>query len=66
VGPKRIKALLAHFGSLKRLRAASVEEIAAVDGIPAEVAAAVVAVVAPWSSKTGVRTDGDGDDAADS
>ena len=66
VGPKRKKALLAHFGSLKRLRAASVEEIAAVDGIPAEVAAAVVAVVAPWSSKTGVRTDGDGDDAADS
>jgi excinuclease ABC subunit C len=33
VGPKRKKALIQHFGSIKRLRAASVDEIAAVDGI---------------------------------
>ncbi|MCL2632808.1 MAG: helix-hairpin-helix domain-containing protein, partial [Coriobacteriia bacterium] len=34
VGEKRRKALLAAFGSVKRLREASVEEIAAVRGIP--------------------------------
>jgi excinuclease ABC subunit C len=33
VGPKRKKALIQHFGSVKRLRAAPIEEIAAVDGI---------------------------------
>ena len=33
VGPKRKKALIQHFGSVKRLRAARIEEIAAVDGI---------------------------------
>lgn len=38
VGPTRKKALLKVFGSVKRLRAASVEEIAAVPGIPADVA----------------------------
>lgn len=38
VGPKRKRALLRHFGSVKRLREASLEEIMAVPGIPAEVA----------------------------
>lgn len=38
VGPKRKRALLRHFGSLKRLREASLEEIRAVEGIPADVA----------------------------
>jgi excinuclease ABC subunit C len=33
VGPKRKKALVQHFGSVKRLRAATVDEIAGVDGI---------------------------------
>ncbi|HDS31080.1 MAG TPA: excinuclease ABC subunit C, partial [Firmicutes bacterium] len=33
VGPKRKEALLKHFGSIKKLKAAAVEEIAAVDGI---------------------------------
>jgi len=33
VGPRRRRALLRHFGSLRRLREASVEEIAAVPGI---------------------------------
>lgn len=42
VGPKRKKALLKAFGSLKRLRAASVEEIAAVPGVGKAAAEAVV------------------------
>ena len=33
VGPARMQALLKHFGSVKQLRAASVDELAAVDGI---------------------------------
>lgn len=33
LGPGRQKRLLGHFGSLKRIRAASVEEITAVPGI---------------------------------
>ncbi|GAA1514096.1 excinuclease ABC subunit C [Agromyces terreus] len=32
LGPSRIKVLLRHFGSVKRLRAASVDEISGVDG----------------------------------
>ena len=43
VGPKRKKALMKAFGSMKRLKAASVDEIAAVDGIPAAVAAEIFA-----------------------
>jgi excinuclease ABC subunit C len=38
VGPKRKKALLKHFGSVKAIRGATVAEIAAVDGIGASVA----------------------------
>ena len=41
VGPKRRRALMRRFGSMKRLRAASEEEIAATPGVPAEVARAV-------------------------
>ncbi len=41
VGPKRRRALMKHFGSMKRLRSASEEEIAATPGVPAEVAHAV-------------------------
>ena len=41
VGPKRKRALMRRFGSLKKMRAASEEEIAATKGIPAEVAHAV-------------------------
>ena len=41
VGPKRRRALMRRFGSMKRLRAASEEEIAATPGVPAEVAHAV-------------------------
>ncbi|MEI7814333.1 MAG: excinuclease ABC subunit UvrC [Coriobacteriia bacterium] len=45
VGPKRKKALLKAFGSLKRLRSASADEIAAVPGIPREVAEEIVAAL---------------------
>lgn len=45
IGPKRKKAILARFGSLKRLRAASVEEIAAVPGVGRVAAEAVVEAV---------------------
>ncbi|MGE5227891.1 MAG: excinuclease ABC subunit UvrC, partial [Planctomycetaceae bacterium] len=41
VGPTRKKALLKRFGSLTRLRAATVEELAATPGVGPEVAAAV-------------------------
>jgi excinuclease ABC subunit C len=42
LGPARKKALLAHFGSVKKLRAADVEAIAAVPGVGPKVARAVV------------------------
>ncbi|WP_369047254.1 excinuclease ABC subunit UvrC [Sinomonas sp. P10A9] len=43
LGPARQKSLLAHFGSLKRLRAASVTEITDVNGVGPALAAAVYA-----------------------
>jgi len=46
LGPARQAALLRHFGSVKRLRAASVEEIASVPGMGERTAAAVVAALA--------------------
>jgi len=45
VGPVRKKALLKAFGSLRRLREADAEAIAAVPGIPREVAQEVAAVL---------------------
>lgn len=41
IGPKRKRALLKRFGSLRRLREASEEEIAATPGVPADVAHAL-------------------------
>jgi excinuclease ABC subunit C len=46
LGESRRKALLKHFGSLKRLRAASVEEISTVPGVGPRTAAAVAAALA--------------------
>ncbi len=55
LGPARQKALLAHFGSVKRLRAASVEEIASVRGMGTTTARAVVAALtAPDQGKPGI------------
>ncbi|HEY0119067.1 MAG TPA: excinuclease ABC subunit UvrC [Cellulomonas sp.] len=45
VGPARRAALLRHFGSVKRLRAASVAEIATVPGMGERTAAAVLAAL---------------------
>ncbi len=46
LGATRRKALMVHFGSLKRLRAAAAEEIAEVPGIGPRTADAVVAALA--------------------
>jgi excinuclease ABC subunit C len=43
VGPARRKTLLKHFGSIEAIRAATEEEIAALPGIPWDVARAVKA-----------------------
>ncbi|MCG0239505.1 MAG: excinuclease ABC subunit UvrC [Firmicutes bacterium] len=42
IGPKRKQALLRHFGSLRRIREASVEELAAVPGMTREAAERLV------------------------
>ncbi len=52
LGPKRRKALIKAFGSVKRLRDASAEDIAAVPGIPREIANEIVAVMGQYRSKT--------------
>jgi excinuclease ABC subunit C len=53
VGPKRKRALMRRFGSLKRLRAASEEQIAATPGIPAEVASTVWQALRVGEAETG-------------
>jgi excinuclease ABC subunit C len=50
LGPARRKALLKHFGSVRKLSAASIEEIAAVPGIGARLAAAISGVLAGGDS----------------
>jgi len=45
LGPARRASLLKHFGSVRKLRAASVEEIAAVPGIGPKLAATIVAAL---------------------
>ena len=52
LGEVRRKTLLREFGSLKRLRAATVEEIAAIPGIGPRTAAAIVDALAAQSSGT--------------
>jgi excinuclease ABC subunit C len=52
LGEVRRKALLRRFGSLKRLSAASVEEIAEVPGIGRRTAEAIVAALAPAAEET--------------
>jgi len=46
IGPTRKKALLKAFGSLKRLRGATAEEVAALPGIPADLAERIVRTLA--------------------
>ena len=45
LGPSRKTALLRHFGSVRKLRAADVDEIAALPGFGARTAAAVLAAL---------------------
>jgi excinuclease ABC subunit C len=52
LGETRRKALLRRFGSLKRLRAASVEEIADVPGIGIRTAEAIAAALASAAVST--------------
>ncbi|MGZ4602539.1 MAG: excinuclease ABC subunit UvrC [Kineosporiaceae bacterium] len=56
LGPARQKALLRAFGSVRRLRAASVEEVASVQGIGPQLAAAVVGAHATRSPEPAVDT----------
>ena len=51
VGPTRKKAIMRHFGSMKRLRAASVDDIAAVRGVPRAVAQAVFDTLRAWEAE---------------
>ena len=60
VGPTRKKALMRHFGSMKRLRAASAEEISQVRGIPADVAQAVYDTLRAWGRDADVDADDPG------
>ncbi len=60
VGPTRKKALMRHFGSMKRLRAASAEEISQVRGIPSDVAQAVYDTLRAWGRDADADADGPG------
>ena len=51
VGPTRKRAIMRHFGSMKRLRAASEQEIAEVRGVPADVAKAVYEALIAWNAE---------------
>ncbi|MGW4093282.1 NAD-dependent DNA ligase LigA [Nocardia sp. NPDC004750] len=71
VGPTAARALAAEFGSLDRIEAASVEELAAADGVGPTIAAAVAewftvdwhrAVVAKWRA-AGVRMEDERDES---
>ncbi|OEV13477.1 excinuclease ABC subunit C [Streptomyces sp. Amel2xB2] len=56
LGASRKQALLKHFGSLKRLRAATVEEICEVPGVGRKTAEAVAAALVTKSSAPAVNT----------
>jgi excinuclease ABC subunit C len=55
LGPARRKTLLKQFGSVRKLGAASVEEIAAVPGIGPKLAATIVAALAPGARPPGIH-----------
>ncbi len=56
LGEVRRKALMTHFGSLKKLRSASVEEIAAVPGFGSKSAAAIKAALASQPQREAINT----------
>ena len=51
VGPKRKRAIMRHFGSFKRLRAASAAQIAEVKGVPEAVAQEVWRTIRAWEDE---------------
>jgi excinuclease ABC subunit C len=55
LGEVRRKALISRFGSLRKIRAATVEEIAQVPGIGERTAEAIVAALAPQDADGGKR-----------
>jgi len=60
IGDKRKRALLAHFGSLKRIRAATVEEIAQVEGFNLQLAERVQRFLAAQSAEVEAREAAEG------
>jgi excinuclease ABC subunit C len=65
LGESRRKALMKQFGSLKRLRAATVEELTAVPGIGRRTAEAVQAAIAQPALEDPSPVQQDGEDPAD-
>ena len=53
VGTRRKRAIMRHFGSMRRLRAASTEDIASVRGVPASVAREVYDTLRAWEGEGG-------------
>ena len=53
VGPTRKRAIMRHFGSMKRLRSATEQEISEVRGVPSDVARAVYRALAAWNDERG-------------
>jgi len=60
IGDKRKRALLSHFGSLKRIRAATVEEIAQVEGFNLQLAERVQRFLASQSAEVEAREAAEG------
>ena len=65
IGPTRRRALLRHFGSVKRMSEASVEEIASVSRIGRVLAEAVVRKLGPAAAKAAVAVDDAGEAPGD-
>ena len=55
LGPARRKALLKHFGSVRKVREANVEEIAAVPGVGPKLAATILDAVAQSGQNGGIN-----------
>ena len=53
VGTRRKRAIMRHFGSMRRLRAASAEDIASVRGVPTSVAREVYDTLRAWEGEGG-------------
>jgi excinuclease ABC subunit C len=64
VGEKRKRALLTHFGSLKRIRAATVDELAQAPGFNAELAARVAAFLRGQGAEAAEEVDEQPDESA--